>query len=383
MGDAVVGLILRLGRRYDALVERGMASAAFALRAMGGTLHIFGRGEPAFTIVVRDNAGLAALRTLDLMAVGEAYLRGFIDIEGELWRTLALRDLFSDRKPLQRAWHHLRPLLLGQITSDKHWIKQHYDYPPEFFLSFLDRRYRCYSHGVFQHDDESLEDAIEHKLDFAVRAAGIEPGQRVLDIGGGWGAFVEYGGRRGIHVTSLTISRESESFITDLIDRERLPCRVIREHLFEHRPEQPYDAIVNLGVTEHLPDYAKSLAVYDRLVKPGGKVYLDASASRQRHDLSTFLLRYIFPGNGTPMCLHEYLSAVAGSRWSVTEVCNDRHNYYLTARHWALRLDEHRAEIERRWGKGVHRVFQLYLWGCVDGFQRDMIQAYRVVLQRG
>ena len=392
MDATIDGLIRRLESRYDDLAasgrDAGNAVAAWGLRLAagdggGGRMHVFGSGEPAFTIVVRGREGLAALRTLDITAMGEAYLRGAVDVEGELWRTLALRDLFSDRALVRRAWHFLRPLFHGQVASDKHWITHHYEYPPEFYLLFLDRKYRCYSHGVFAREDEPLESAIERKLDYAVAAAGIEPGMRVLDIGGGWGAFVEYGGRRGIHVTSLTISEESERFIQALIDRERLPCRVVRRHLYEHRPDAPYDAIVNLGVTEHLPDYRATLAVYERLLRPGGKIYLDASASRKRHDLSTFLLRYIFPGNGTPLCLHEYLTEVARhGRFSVTEVQNDRQNYLLTTKHWAQRLDENRAEIERRWGKAVHRVFQLYLWGCVDGFLRDMIQAYRVVLVR-
>ncbi|HKG93026.1 MAG TPA: class I SAM-dependent methyltransferase [Gemmatimonadaceae bacterium] len=390
-------LIGRLEARYAALVADAQRAggattrhaAAWALRvagaagAAGDRLHVFGSGEPAFTIVVRDREGLAALRSLDITAVGEAYLRGAVDVEGELWRTLALRDLFSDRDLVRRAWHFLRPLFHGQVASDKYWIAHHYEYPPEFYLLFLDRQYRCYSHGVFARDDEPLESAIARKLDFAAEAAGIRPGMRVLDIGGGWGAFVEYGGRRGIHVTSLTISEESERFIQALIDRQRLPCRVVREHLYEHRPGAPYDAIVNLGVTEHLPDYRATLQIYERLLKPGGRIYLDASAARKRHDLSTFLLRYIFPGNGTPLCLHEYLAEVARSRFSVAAVHNDRHNYLLTTKHWAQRLEDNRAEIERRWGKAVHRVFQLYLWGCVDGFLRDTIQAYRVVLELG
>jgi cyclopropane-fatty-acyl-phospholipid synthase len=80
------------------------------------------------------------------------------------------------------------------------------------------------------------------------------------------------------------------------------------------------------------------------------------------------------------MCLHDYLTAAAKSPFEVEQVHNDRRNYLLTARHWAERLDASAAEIERRWGRALYRTFRLYLWGCVDGFTRDDIQAYRVVL---
>jgi cyclopropane-fatty-acyl-phospholipid synthase len=270
---------------------------------------------------------------------------------------------------------------VGQVSSDRAFIAEHYDREPEFYLLFLDGRHRCYSQGVFAHADEALEDAITRKLDFALNSIGARPGDRVLDVGGGWGAFTQYGGQNGVRVTSLTISRESEAFINALIHGEQLPCEVRREHLWEHHPAERYDAIVNLGVTEHLPNYGETLKHYARLLKPGGRICLDASATRQKYDVSTFFERYVFRGNGTPLCLHDYLREVARSPFEIETVLNDRENYGLTTLHWARNLDQHREQIEARWGKAAYRVFQLYLWGCVDGFERDQIQAYRWVMR--
>jgi cyclopropane-fatty-acyl-phospholipid synthase len=359
----------------------GSGAPAFALRAPGADPAVFGRGEPAATLVVNDRRGAAALATMDAMAVCEAYLAGALDVVGEIKPLLALRGMFADRHPLLRLMRFVRPLVRGQVASDRAWIAQHYDREPEFYLLFLDGRHRAYSQGVFAHDGEALEDAITRKLDFALDAIGAKPGDRVLDVGGGWGAFTEHAGRRGIRVTSLTISTESERFIGGLIQREGLPCEVRREHLLEHRPAERYDGLVNLGVTEHLPDYPGTLVQYARLMKPGARACLDASATRQKHDVSAFFERYVFRGNGSPLCLHDYLAAVAGSPFEVEAVYNDRHNYGLTTRHWAQNLERHRVEIERRWGAATFRVFQLYLWGCVDGFERDEIQAYRWVMR--
>jgi cyclopropane-fatty-acyl-phospholipid synthase len=353
----------------------------FAIRLPGSAQWTFGSGTPKATIVVNGAKGMAALVSLDATRLAEAYRTGGLEVLGDLQSLLSLRGVFRDRHPLTSSWRYLQPRIFGRIASDTAWIGDHYEYPDDFYMQFLDARHRCYSQAMFAGDDEPLEDAQSRKLQFAVDAIGVKPGDRVLDIGGGWGAFTEFGGRRGLEVTSLTLSRASESFIQRLIDAQALPCHIVREHLFAHQPAQPYDAIVNLGVTEHLPDYPATLAKYRRLLKPGGRIYLDASAGRTSRDVSAFLLRHLFPGNGTVLCLHKYLKAVSDTPFEVLNVVNDRHNYLLTVRHWAENLDRNRDEIVSAWGEPLYRTFRLYLWGCVDGFTRDIIQAYRLVLE--
>lgn len=380
--DLVRPALRRLQRAY----HRYAASAevpppAFRLVLDDGADFEFGAGEPAFTVRVMSRAGRAALASLDETRFILAYLAGDVDFEGEILTVLRLRPLLSDRHPLRELWAKvLHPLVFGQVRSDEKWVAQHYDEDADFYLTFLDRR-RVYSHGLFASAEESLDDAILRKLEFALDAVGAEPGQRVLDIGAGWGGMTEHAGRRGIAVTSLTISGPSERYVQALIDREGLPCRVLREHFLEHRADEPYDAIVNLGVTEHLPDYAASLAQYRRLLKPGGRVYLDACASRRKFPFSSFVYRFVFPGNASPLCLHDYLTEVARTPFEVLAVHNDRESYRLTCLHWAQNLERSRGEIERRFGRRQFRRFQLYLWGCVDVFERDEIGAYRMVLR--
>jgi cyclopropane-fatty-acyl-phospholipid synthase len=373
-------LVNALEKRHASLFAD--SGTTVALQLPGHPATVLGRGEPAATLVVKDPHGIAALSTLDTLRIGEAYLTGSLDVIGDLSRLLALRDLFTDRHPLRFLYRFVRPMLFGQLRSDRAFIAEHYDTDPEFYLTFLDERHRCYSQAVFAHDDEPLADAMTRKLEFALESIGAKPGDRVLDIGGGWGAFVEFAGKRGIRVTSLTISEPSRQFIQHLIDREQVPCEVRLEHFFEHRPSEPYDAIVNLGVTEHLPDYPATVARYHELLRPGGRVYLDASAARERHDLSSFFERYIFRGNGTPLHLPEYVDAVTRSPMQLLTVIDDRDNYRLTTKHWAEALDRRREDVEQRWGRAQYRRFQIYLWGCVDGFRRDELQAYRLVMRR-
>jgi cyclopropane-fatty-acyl-phospholipid synthase len=375
-------LVKMLEKHYDALTT-ARDTVPFGLRMAGGPQHVFGGERPAFTLVLKEPDAVAALSTMDTMHIGEAYLRGALDVEGDFLRLLSMRELFSDRHPLRWAWKFVRPLMFGQVKTDAENIADHYDEEPDFYLAWLDRDYRCYSQGVFERDDEPLEAGIRRKLDFTLEQIGVKEGDRVLDVGGGWGAWTQFAGERGIRVTSLTISQASERFINGLINRLRLPCRVVREHLFEHESAEKYDAIVNLGVTEHLPDYGRTLKKYASLLKPGGRMVLDASASRRKYAVSGFFEKHIYRGNGTTLCLHDYLAHVSRSPFSVDVVYNDTYNYELTSRHWAQNLDAHREEIERHFGTEQYRRFQIYLWGCVDGFRRDVVQAYRWVMELG
>jgi cyclopropane-fatty-acyl-phospholipid synthase len=341
----------------------------------------FGDGEPAFTVTVKDKTGVSALASLDGTSFLEAYALQHIDIRGDMERMFAFRDMTKDNHPLSYLWSLVKPVLFGQTRMDRSGISTHYDNSPEFYLAFLDRRHRCYSQAVYLRDGEPLEEAMTRKLDFALDAIGVKPGSRVLDIGGGWGAFNEHAGKRGIRVTSLTISKESEAFLNGLIESQKLPCDVVNCHLYEYDPGRKFDAVVNLGVTEHLPDYKKSLATYQRLLKPGGKMYLDASACREKYKFHSFIYKHIYPGNCSPMCLHDWLTHLAKTPFRLRGIWDDRHSYYLTARQWALNLERNRETIVRNGDEALFRKFQVYLWGTADVFRRDIMQAYRVVLE--
>jgi cyclopropane-fatty-acyl-phospholipid synthase len=355
---------------------------AFEVQIVDHSTRRFGVGEPRFRLVLRSQRGILALASFDELRISEAYLDSHIDIEGDLLAAFRLRGELTDKHPLIYLWStYLRRLLFGQVASDKKWVKEHYDNDPDFYLLFLDKKARCYSHGYFESNDESLEEAIERKLNTAIHMCGIQPGWRVLDIGGGWGAFTEHAGKRGVQVTSLTISAESELFIRDLIHREGLPCSVVLEHFLEYKSPEPFDAIVNLGVTEHLPDYAATLRQYWRLLKPGGRVFLDACASRSKFPFSSFTMSYAFPGNASPLQLSDYLRELENTPFELIYLHNDRHSYRLTTKRWAENLDRNREEITKRWGERLYRRFHLYLWSCVNAFEIDDITAYRLALE--
>jgi cyclopropane-fatty-acyl-phospholipid synthase len=379
--ELVVRAGTALAERHGSL-PRHRAVPSLEIRSPNGHVRRIGTDEPAFAIIVRDERGASALLARDQLAVALAYVEGSLDIDGDMVAALSARDLFHDRHLISQVRRFIGPLVRGQVASDRRFIAAHYDMDPEFFLSFMDSRHRCYSHAVYLDQAESLEDAMTRKLDLALEAIGVKPGDHVLEIGGGWGAFVEHAGLRGVRVTTLTLSRESESYLRHLIADRGLPAEVVREHVFRYRPGRTFDAIVNMGVTEHLPDYRATLRAYGRLLAPGGRIYLDAVATRAKYRVSTYFSRYIYPGNATPVVLHSYLAAVARSPFELVSVHDDTASYQRTCEVWAQNLDAAREEIVSRWGEHVYRRFRLFLWGSADAFATRRVQACRWVLSR-
>jgi cyclopropane-fatty-acyl-phospholipid synthase len=375
-------LVRGLRQRHAQLSARDPRARPFELRLPDRAAYAIGSGEPAFTVQIVTDKGLAAMSAFDELAVAEAYMDGDLDIEGDLLTALKLRPVLGDPHPfkyLYATW--VAPLLFGQAKSDKRWIKSHYDVDREFFLLWLDGKLRAYSHGFFEADDEAIEDGMVRKFRYAFDACGIQPGQRVLDIGGGWGSFLQFAGEQGVHVTSITISDESEKTMKELIrSRGFEHCEVVKEHFLEYRPSEPFDAIVNLGVTEHLPDYRRTLAQYERCLKPGRRVYLDAYSGR-KHGMPSFISKWVFQGNTSPLCLERYLAEVAHTPFEVVVIKNDRHNYFLSCKKWAENLEAHKDEVIARWGKHLYRRFVLYLWSAANSFENGKLSAHHMILQ--
>jgi cyclopropane-fatty-acyl-phospholipid synthase len=376
------GLVAELRRRHAKLAASG-AARPFELRMPDRTSHRIGQdgGDPAFMVRIVTDKGLAAMTAFDELAIAEAYMDGDLDIEGELLAALKLRPVLGDPHPFKYLFAtYVEPLLFGQIGRDKKWIKSHYDVDPNFFILWLDSKLRGYSHGFFERDDESLEAGMTRKFQYAFDACGIKPGQRVLDIGGGWGSFLQFAGEQGVRVTSITISDESEKYMKNLIREKNLPCEVVKEHFLEYQGGEPFDAIVNLGVTEHLPDYRRTLAQYQRLLKPGRRVYLDAYSGR-RHGMPSFISKWVFQGNTSPLNLEKYLTEVAATPFEVVVIKNDRHNYFLSCKKWAENLEAKRDEVLARWDKHLFRRFVLYLWSAANSFETGSLSAHHMILQ--
>lgn len=366
---------------------RGKAIPRFGVILPDGRRMTVGGTEsepPRFTLRVNDSKGIAALVSMDESSVALAYLDGRIDLEGSLMDALELRSVLTDRRPWWSFWRFLTPWLKGQVEADKDWIPQHYDHGNEFYFTFLDKEVGLYSQALYTREDESLEQAAINKLEYIAETCRLTRGSRILDVGGGWGAAEKYLGRKGVDSTMLTLSNEQYEYLGEFAAGHDLPCELAVEYanVFEYQPQEPFDAVILLGVMEHLPDYRRLFRCFERLVKPGGFVYMDFAANRKKYAVRSFTYRYVFPGNHTPVVLPDLLEAANRTTFEPVAVHNDRRSYYLTLKAWAENLEASREELEAKFGQRVVRLFQLYLWGCAQQMDSTgTLESFRVVFQ--
>lgn len=374
---SVTGAVGQLDRFVDRLDG---IETPFNFILPDGAKRQVGSGTPAFTVKLNNRDGLRAIQSLDEANVGEAYLRGDIDIDGDMIKPFALRASMDDRHPLVAAWRFVQPLLFGQVYTNKAAISSHYDIESSLFLSFLDKKYPMYSQGIYEKDTESLAAATKRKLDYAIEKCRIGKGIRVLEIGPGWGAFAKYALDRGAKFTGITISEESRSFLNQVLSKYGDQKEIILTDFYDFEPAEKFDAIVIMGVIEHLPNYKKVLDKFARLLKPGGLVFLDGSAARTKYELSTFMVRHIYPGNHSFLVLDDFMDKLMATPFEPLEIHNDRYSYYLTFRQWARNLEKSKPFIQKEFGDVEYRKFRLYLWGATYEFLSSSLECYRTVL---
>jgi cyclopropane-fatty-acyl-phospholipid synthase len=381
---AAGGLRSLAARKISALVERAVAESRIscAVQLASGDVLRFGPGEPQFRVIFHSDKPL--LGPMTEYALGKAYVEGEYDIEGDFFAMQEVRKLLRARAHagIFLSWM-LQLAAMPATWINRKAIAQHYTLGDDFYLPFMDAKYRFYSQCLFRTDDETLEQAAEHKLESMWNGLQLEPGMRLLDIGGGWGGVHEYCGPRGVDVTSLTLAPDSYAFISALDKRLGLErCSVLLEDFLEHRPSQPYDGVVIYGVIEHIPYYRRFCARLWDCLKPGGRLYLDASATIEKYDASDFTRRYIWPGAHSFLCLQDLVQELLYHGLDVVETKNESHDYDLTMRYWAERFEANRDAVVATWGEEIFRIWRLYLWTGSYGFHDGSLQAYHVVAQR-
>jgi cyclopropane-fatty-acyl-phospholipid synthase len=367
----------------DALIDRiGSVHTPFTVELPSGESRKVGDGEPTFMIGLRNERALRAVRSLDEGNISEAYIHGDIDLEGDMMKPFDLRKSLDDQHPLVAAWRFLEPLLFGQVYTNKRAISSHYNADPNLFLSFLDPVFPAYSQGVYESDDEPLAKALQRKFDWALEQCGIGKGTRVLEIGPGWGAFAGHALQAGARFTGITNSEVSQTYLRGKLANFGDNFNIELTDFYEYQPKEKFDAIVIMGVIEHLPDYERVLKKFSSLLKQGGKVFLDGSAWKKKYELSTFMIRHIYPGNHSFLVLDDFLNKMLKTDFEVDVIHNDRWSYYLTFKQWAMNLDAHKDYIQRTFGDFEFRKFRLYLWGATYEFLHRNLDCYRLILSK-
>ena len=374
-GSATSSLLDRLLARYEHF------ATPFEAILPDGTRRRVGQGTPSFEVTLKNERALRAALSLDEGTVAESYLAGDFEIEGDMMKPFEIQAAMKDSHPLTQAWRFIQPLLFGQVRTNRQAIHSHYDIDPGFFLSFLDPKTPCYTQGVYERDEETLDVATTRKFEYAFKQLRLKPGDHILEIGPGWGAWFEYASARGVKCTGISISQESIDYLNGRAKVLGHDWTLVFSDLLEYRTDARFDAIVIMGVIEHLPDYHRVLEKFATLIKPGGRIFLDGSACNTKFELSSFMVKHIYGGNHSFLVLPDLLDKLAKTQMQAVEIFNDSKSYMLTLMQWAKNLDQNREQVVHRFGDYNFRRFRLYLWGAAAAFARREMLCYRMIIQ--
>ncbi len=368
-----------LERRLDALAATG---ACFTIALPEAAPRRFGADAPRAEVVLRTPAAARALRDGDHLGLAEAYLQGEIAVTGSLLEVMRITEQVAlAAGPLDRLRLALRLVRRNRLAYDRESIAFHYDRPPEFFLPWLDR-WRCYSHGLYERPDEPTASAMARKMQTAIDRLGLRSGMRVLDMGGGWGCFVEYAGLQGIRVHSITISEAQHRFVERLIHAQRLPCTSELVNLRVFRPTAPFDGAVFMGTLEHNPEYDRVVAFLREHLTPAARVWADFCAQRTDFTIGRFMKKYIWPGPITYVDPTRLVADLVRGGFNVHELRDDTLSYACSVRDWGDALERHRAALAAEFGADAVRAFLLFLRGSLYFLETNRTQAYHVVAGR-
>jgi cyclopropane-fatty-acyl-phospholipid synthase len=388
---------------------------AIALQLWDGAQYVFGEAVPKFTLVVRDPA---VLRKLVLkrnpITLVDAYFRGLVDFEGDLYAGLRLKPhlqklslpirsrvalvLDALRLPSQTTSESIATsvALLDENEAQRHSrlsdraaISFHYDVSNAFYKLWLCDE-MVYSCAYFQTPKDSLVQAQRNKLDHVCRKLRLKPGERFLDIGCGWGAMVCWAAQHyGVYAHGITLSQRQFDFASERVNKLGLQGLVTLE-LRDYRDvdgEAVYDKISSIGMLEHVG--LVNMPVYNttvqRLLRPGG-LFLNHGITHDQEGWhptveTEFINRYVFPG-GELDTISNILRGMEQADFEIHDVENLRMHYAMTLREWVKRLEANHDTALNYVSEDAYRVWRFYMAACAMEFEAEGTGIFQVLASK-
>ena len=401
-------VLRRLFRDFDESIR---------IRLWDGTEMRTGRDCPAFSLTFKSAKSFRRLvLSRDPLCFAESYVHGLIDVDGDLYDALKLRrHLTSLQLPLiekaQLAAQALRikPDKIPSRDNAPKWTKTlmqklgagsdrrlnhdaisfHYDLSNDFYALWLDEQ-MLYSCAYYENASQSLDVAQRNKLDHICRKLRLKPGERLLDIGCGWGALICWAAEHyGVQAHGITLSLQQFEHASKLIKQRGLE-QTVSVALMDYRDlkgEARYHKVVSVGMFEHvgLKNLPKYFAIARRLLKPGGLFLNHGIASDEggwKKSVSTeFINRYVFP-DGQLETIGTVQRIMEDAGFEIHDVENLRPHYALTLREWVRRIEAQRDEALKYVTEPVFRIWRLYMAASALQFEEGCTGVYQVLISR-
>lgn len=388
-------------------------SMPFAVRFWDGSFIPAGDGGAnAPAVLVRDRKALSyLLYEPSEVGLARAWVEGNLDVEGDLGAVLAQRERFAGTHPTarQRARLALAAALsagLGvlrrppvpsiearphgrrhSVARDRASVRHHYELSNRFYELMLGAS-MVYSCAYFEDGSESLERAQERKLETICRKLRLAPGERLLDVGCGWGSLVLHAAERhGVRCVGVTLSDAQAALARERIAQAGLSEQVeIRVCDYRQVADGPYDKIASVGMYEHVgrAELDSYVSHVHGLLRPGG-LFLNHGIARLRQHprgTDTFISRYIFP-DGELHPVTDVMTSMESADLEIRDLESLREHYVLTLRRWLANLDARHEQAVGEVGEMRVRAWRLYLLGSAQAFASGEISVFQVLSARG
>ncbi|MGC2110519.1 MAG: cyclopropane-fatty-acyl-phospholipid synthase family protein [Candidatus Korobacteraceae bacterium] len=364
--------------------------------------------DPRFTMVLKHPGALRQmLLGANQVTLGEAFIYDDFDVEGDIEAAFEFSDwLFAHRLELGEKLrlaglvlklphngHHgefSEPHLHGLVHSkrrDREAVTYHYNLSNDFYSLWLDRR-MVYSCAYFEQGDEDIDAAQERKLDYLCRKLRLRRGDRLLDIGCGWGGLILHAAEKfGVHALGVTLSEPQAELARARIAQAGLSerCEVRMCDYRDLGASSGYDKIVSVGMFEHvgescLQEYFEHVW---KLLRSGG-VFLNhgiATSALYRRKGPSFIDKYVFPDGGL-VPVNTTLRIAEACGFEVRDVESLREHYARTLRHWVQRLEARCEETKQITNETIYRIWRIYMAGCAHAFAVGRVNVYQVLFSK-
>ncbi len=361
----------------------------FGLVTWDGGERRYGEGEPIFVLELRTQQAATDVVTRGTLGFGEAYMRGDLEVQGDLQALLAfawhpaVKDLdLSARDKAKLLGSFLRGRNNARRSREN--VAHHYDLGNDFYRLWLDRS-MTYSCAYWADDCATLEEAQEAKYEHLCRKLHLEEGDRLVDIGCGWGGMLAYAARTyGATGVGYTLSTEQADWANDRLRAEGLYPDVHVELQDYREARGRFDKFVSIGMFEHVGKeyYRTFFGKVAELLVPGGIGVLHTIGSDVAGPVNEWTTTYIFPGGYLPT-MAQIAEPLGLCGLVMTDMENLRLHYARTLDEWADRFEQHVDEVRTMFDERFVRMWRFYLAGSSVGFKEGGNRLFQVTFTKG